>query len=142
VGAILSKLEEADAWNVGKEALERAAAYFDVYSGRIPFDTVTGWLVLADPARTNPLERGYTGATDWTQPRFIGQFWEPDKDNLPRLAGLIAHEVHHLVRLRVFTWGPAISVADHIVPEGTAEAFAASLFGEDKVGFFITEFER
>jgi hypothetical protein len=25
--------------------------------------------------------------------------------------------------------------------EGTAEAFAASLFGEDMVGFFITEFD-
>jgi uncharacterized protein YjaZ len=33
------------------------------------------------------------------------------------------------------------SVADYIVMEGTAESFAASIFGQDKVGYFITEFD-
>jgi uncharacterized protein YjaZ len=103
---------------------------------------VTGWLVLADPARSNPLERGYTGATDWFEPRFIGQFWEPNEHNLPRLPGLVAHEMHHLIRLRAFPFDmQRTSVADYIVLEGTAESFAASLFGEQVVGSFITEFD-
>ena len=142
MAALLEKLEVADAWTAGKDALAEAAARFDPLAGKIPFDTVTGWLALADPARSNPYERGYTGATDWTQPRFIGQFWEPNEDNLARLPGLVAHEMHHLVRLRVFPWDMyKTSVADYIVLEGTAESFAASLFGADKVGFFITEFD-
>jgi uncharacterized protein YjaZ len=33
------------------------------------------------------------------------------------------------------------TVADYIVVEGAAESFTASLFGEDKVGYFITEFD-
>jgi uncharacterized protein YjaZ len=33
------------------------------------------------------------------------------------------------------------TVADYIVIEGTAESFAAALFGEDAVGYFITEFD-
>jgi uncharacterized protein YjaZ len=139
--ALLAKLEAAEAWKTGSEALAEAASRFDPLADRIPFDAITGWLVLADPARSNPLERGYTGATDWTQPRFIGQFWDPNPDNLPRLQGLVAHEMHHLIRLRAFPWGLHTSVADYIVIEGTAEAFAASLFGEDKVGYFITEFD-
>jgi uncharacterized protein YjaZ len=139
---LLEKLEAADAWTIGKEALARAAARFEPHAARIPFDTVTGWLALADPARSNPYERGYTGATDWMQPRFIGQFWDPNADNLARLPGLVAHEMHHLIRLRVFPWDlQNTTVADYIVLEGTAESFAAALFGEDKVGFFISEFD-
>lgn len=136
---MLEKLEAANAWEVGRDGLARAAARFDGLAGRIPFDTVTGWLTLADPARSNPFERGYTGATDWTQPRFLGQFWDPNEDNLRRLPGLTAHEMHHLIRNSVFPWGPQTSVADYIVIEGTAEAFATSLFGEDTLGFFVTD---
>ncbi len=138
---ILSKLEAADAWNTGRQALAEAAARFDAYQDRIPFDSITGWLALGDPARSNPYERGYSGATDWTRPWFIGQFWEPDEANLYRLPGLVAHEMHHLIRNRVFPWGPQISVADYIVVEGTAESFATAVFGEDKLSQFISEFD-
>lgn len=139
---LLGKLEKAEAWKIGREALERAFASFEPMRQRIPFETVTGWLVLGDPAHSNPLERGYTGATDWFQPRFIGQFWDPNPDNLGRLAGLVAHEMHHLIRLRAFPWDMQnTSVADYIVVEGTAETFAASLFGEDNVTVYVSEFD-
>jgi uncharacterized protein YjaZ len=141
IASALARLEAADAWTVGAEALARAAARFAPFAGRLPMDSITGWLVLADPARSNPLERGYTGAVDWTQPRILGQFWDPNDYNLPRLPALLAHEMHHLIRLRAFPWGPHTSVADYIIIEGTAEAFAASLFGVETVGYFITEFD-
>lgn len=142
IATLLQKLEAADAWTRGYEAMQSALARFEPYAARIPFDTIEGWLVLADPTRFNTFEHGYTGATDWLQPRFIGQFWDPNDYNLPRLGGLIAHEMHHLIRLRAFPFNPqTTSVADYIVLEGTAESFAASLFGEDKVGYYITEFD-
>lgn len=141
IQALLAKMEAADAWTVGKASLEKAAAQFDAYAAKIPFDTITGWLVLADSARSNPMEQGYTGATDWFQPRFIGQFWDANEANLSRLPGLVAHEMHHLIRLRAFPWGPQTSVADYIVIEGTAESFATSLYGEDKIGLFIADFD-
>jgi uncharacterized protein YjaZ len=142
MSVILAKLEAAEAWTVGGEALAEAVARFEPYGARVPMESVTGWLALADPARSNPLERGYTGATDWTKPRFIGQFWEPNEHNLPRTGGLVAHEMHHLIRMRLFPWNmQTTSVADYIILEGTAESFAASIFGADKVGYFITEFD-
>lgn len=139
MSSILGALEAVDAWVVSREALAEAAARFEPFAERIPFAEITGWLVLADPARSNLYERGYTGAIDWMQPRIIGQFWEPNEDNLSRLPGLIAHEMHHLIRLSAFPWSAQTTVADYIVIEGTAESFATSLFGEEKVGFFITE---
>ena len=141
MAAILQKLEAARAWETGRWAHIEAAACFDAYQERLPIESVTGWLALGDSARSNPYERGYSGATDWTRPWFIGQFWEPDEANLSRLPGLVAHEMHHLIRNRLFPWGPQISVADYIVVEGTAESFATALFGEDKLGLFVSEFD-
>jgi uncharacterized protein YjaZ len=143
IATMLDKMETAAAWTRGHEALLEAAARFEPYADRIPFDTVEGWLVLSDSTRANSFEQGYTGATDWMAPRLIGQFWEPNEYNLPRLGGLLAHEMHHLIRFKAFPWDMMrTSVADYIVLEGTAESFAASLFGEDKIGYFVVEYEQ
>lgn len=141
IASLLQKMEVANAWETGQDAAALAAARFTPYADRLPFDTIEGWLVLADPAFfAHDSQRGYTGATDWFAPRYIGQFWQPNADNLPRLAGLIAHEMHHLVRFRVFPFNPrTTTVADYIVLEGMAESFAASLFGDQVVGFYVTE---
>ncbi|MFZ0548940.1 MAG: DUF2268 domain-containing putative Zn-dependent protease [Candidatus Promineifilaceae bacterium] len=143
IAAMLETMETADAWQRGHEALLEAAARFEPYADRIPFNTVEGWLVLADPTRSHSFERGYTGATDWMAPRLIGQFWEPNEYNLPRLGGLLAHEMHHLIRLKAFPWNMmSTSVADYIVLEGTAESFAGSIFGQDKIGYFIVDYDQ
>lgn len=135
----LAALEAADAWRAAGEALEQAAACLEPYTDRLPIDHVEGWLVLADPATSDPVMRGYTGGVDWFAPRFIGQFDTVNESNLPRLRGLVVHEMHHLIRLRLFPWGPQTTVADYIVHEGLAEAFAASLFGEGAVTFFVSD---
>lgn len=142
IAGLLEKMETADAWRKGHEALVKAAAKFEPYADRIPFDTVEGWLVLADPSKSHSFEKGYTGATDWMAPRLIGQFWDPNDYNLPRIGGLLAHEMHHLIRFKAFPFNMNTSVADYIVLEGTAESFAGSLFGKDKIGYFIVEYEQ
>jgi uncharacterized protein YjaZ len=141
MATLLKTMDDANAWEIGKAAAAQAAARFTPYADCLPFDTFEGWLVLADSARfANDPQRGYTGATDWFAPRYIGQFWQPNEHNLPNLAGLIAHEMHHLVRFRVFPFNPqTTTVAEYIVLEGMAESFAASLFGEETIGFFVTE---
>lgn len=136
MATLLGRMEAADAWTRSADALEVAFARFAPWRDRLPFDEVTGWLVLGDPEHSDPLQDGYTGATDWFQPRIVGQYWSPNDDNLRRLPGLVAHELHHLVRLSVFPFGPHMSVADYVVLEGTAEAFAAHLFGEEIVGTY------
>lgn len=136
----LVKLEAADAWQVAADALDKAAESFTPYADKIPFDMVTGWLMLADPERSMAIGRGYTGAIDWMNPQVIGQFDTPNEYNLPRIPGLMAHEMHHLIRMAIFPWNmQTTSVADYIVIEGTAESFAAALFGEAIVGYYVTD---
>jgi uncharacterized protein YjaZ len=137
---LLTEREPADAWTIGRAALAEAAARFAPYDERIPFDEVEGWLMLADPAHSNSWERGYTGATDWTQPRLVGQYWEPNEYNLRCLPGLAAHEMHHLIRLRLFPWNMmTTSVADYVVLEGMAESMATAVFSEKVLGYYVTE---
>ncbi len=139
----LLALEAANAWQVGEQALALGAARFAPFAARLPFDKVSGWLVVADPARSNPIGRGYTGATDWTEPRFVVQYDTPNAYNLPRLPGAVVHELHHLVRMGVFPWDMRrTTVADYIILEGLAESFAAALFGEEVVGYYVTDFEE
>ncbi len=139
----LTMLEEVDAWNVAERALARAADRFAPFSDRLPIDNVEGWLLLADPRRADPIMRGYTGAVDWFQPRFVGQYDTPTGENLQRLPGLVAHEMHHLIRMRLFPWDIAnTTVADYVIHEGLAESFAVSLFGEEVLGPYVTEFDE
>ncbi len=138
MSALLEQMEAAKAWERGAAALMEALTRFASWPDRLPFDHVTGWLILGDPAHSDPLQDGYTGATDWFEPRIVAQFWSPNADNLRRLPGLVAHELHHLVRLSAHPFGPQMSVADYIVLEGTAEAFAAAQYGEEIVGPYVT----
>lgn len=134
----LARLEAAGAWRVGEEALRTAVGRFADYT--LPFERVEGWLMPAMPERSNPIGRGYTGAVDFTQPRLVCQYSEPDEVNLRALPGAVAHEFHHLIRLRVFPWDmQQTSVADYIVHEGMAESFATSLFGPAVLGFYVSE---
>lgn len=139
----LAKLTKADAWAVGANALTKGAAQFAPYAERIPIDCIEGWLILADPVTSDPIGRGYTGATDWMQPRFVVQYSEPNEYNLPRLGGCVVHEMHHLVRVKAAPWNfMQATVADYIIHEGLAESFAASLFGEDVVGYYVTDIDE
>jgi uncharacterized protein YjaZ len=143
IEVLLSELEAANAWETGADSLEQGIARFTPYANKLPLDEVTGWLILQDGKQSSndasAFEHGYTGGIDWVNPQFACQFWNVNEDNLRRLPGLVVHEMHHLIRLRLFPWGPQTSVADYIVVEGTAEAFAASLFGEDKITYIVSE---
>lgn len=134
----LRQLKAANAWVKGGEAMSKSAAAFAPFTDRIPFDHIDGWLVLADPATSDPVMRGATGAVDWMNPRFVIQIDTPTDNNLAHLQGMIVHEINHLVRLKVYPWDMMnTSVADYIILEGVAEAFAKDLFGAPSVTFML-----
>lgn len=140
---VLQKLESAEAWQTGSKAMTRATTVFAPYTDQIPIDTIEGWLTLADPERADPIGRGYTGGVDFTAPRFVVQYDDPNEYNLPRLAGCIVHEMHHLIRTAVCPWNfMQATVGDYIVHEGLAESFAAALYGEEVLGYYVTEFDE
>lgn len=139
----LTKLEAADGWQLGKAATQQAVAAFKPYAEDIPIDTIEGWLILADPVTSDPILRGYTGGVDFMQPRFVVQFSEVNDYTLPRLGGCIVHEMHHLIRTQVAPWNiMTATLGDYMIHEGLAESFAGALFGHDRVGYYVTEFDE
>ena len=139
----LAKLEAVHAWETGAAAMQKAADYFADCAERIPIECIEGWLVLADAERADPIGRGYTGGIDFMQPRFIVQYDSPNDYNLPRLGGCIVHEMHHLIRTKVVPWNiRTATVTDYIIHEGLAESLAAELYGEETVGYYVTEFDE
>lgn len=139
----MTRLQAANAWERGAAAMHQAVSSFGDDIARIPIEHIEGWLVLAEPVPDSPNAYGYTGGTDFMQPRFVVQYDDPNAYNLPRLEGCIVHEMHHLIRYKVTPWNMmTATLADYIVHEGLAESFAAALYGEDIVGFYVTEFDE
>lgn len=135
----LQALKQANAWEVGAAALAQGVAQFVPQANQIGIDSVEGWLIAADPARSDPTNHGYTGAIDFMAPRLVVQYDTPNENNLRHLPGAIVHELNHLVRLRLFPWNMmTTSVADYIIHEGLAESFATELFGQDVLGYYAT----
>jgi uncharacterized protein YjaZ len=119
-------------------ALERGVRAFADGGHTLPFDRVTGAVLLADRDNdyTMRFMRGYTGAG--MIPGYVIVALWPTGYTLPRLGAAAAHEFHHNVRLSYAPFAMDISVGEYIVLEGLAESFAAALYGHDLVGPWVT----
>ncbi len=131
-------LAQANAWERSKEALEQGFRAFEGYN--IPQRNLVFGLMLADLAHT-PLQRGYSGfgaIPGW----IMTMYGVPDAYNLERIHACTAHELHHNIHARIFpvqmtTW----TVGEYMIMEGLAESFAQELYGEDKIGYWVTDFD-
>lgn len=140
---LLVKLEENDAWKLCEKTLEDVNTLFKDYWHSIPLDHIEAGIFLLDKAKMNPIDRGYTGIGG--TPGYVMLLYsDPNEYNMPRIQATFAHEIHHNIRLSLFPWkNPMnLTVAEHIVTEGMAEAFATELYGEDKLGYYVTDVEE
>jgi uncharacterized protein YjaZ len=137
----LDVLAQHDAWGRATSALERGRAAFAPYAERISLDSITFALLLADLGHM-PLGRGYSGFGG--MPGWVMTIYgEPNAYNLERVEGCTVHELHHNVRFRLFPFNPmSTTVGEYMVAEGLAESFAAELYGADKVGYYVTDFDE
>jgi uncharacterized protein YjaZ len=136
---LVDQMAAGDAWRRSAAALERGLAAFAPYADHISLDTVTCALVLTDAKRANPIDRGYAGFGGI--PGYVMVTYSQANDyTLPRVEGASVHELNHNVRFKVVPFVPMqITVADYMVAEGLAEAFAVELFGEEVAGYFVTD---
>jgi uncharacterized protein YjaZ len=137
---LLAKLEAYDAWHKAAQALEDANKAFAPYHDQIPLDEITFGLLIADINKV-PLQRGYNG--NGSTPGYVMTLYgEADNYSLPRLQGATVHELHHNIRFALFPFRMDVTVAEYIIAEGLAESLAGELYGEDKVGFYVTDFDQ
>jgi uncharacterized protein YjaZ len=135
---VLDALAAADAWGETAEALDEGHKAFAACEDQIALDGIVFALVVADMSH-NPLDRGYTGFGGL--PGYIMTVYsQPNDYNLPRIKGTTVHEMHHNVRFTLFPFSMMVSVGEYIIAEGLAESFSAELYGEDQVGYYVTEF--
>jgi len=127
-------LERAGSWNKCLEAIEQAVRLLRPADHGLLLDAIQYSLVLGSPVKLGHLH-GYTGFGG-TPGQAIVLVW-PSDYNVPRLPAITAHEFHHNVRLSYEPWSANTTVGQYIVVEGLAEAFAAEMYGEDKLGPWV-----
>jgi uncharacterized protein YjaZ len=130
------QMRDAGVWNRIEDSL---AAAWERISGAVPdvehADTVHVVLVLGDPDDHHLTVRsaGYFGTGGF--PGAIHLLMWPTDTSLEKIGHAAAHELHHNVRYANVVWDPmTVTVGEHVVAEGLAEAFVRELADEQAMG--------
>lgn len=136
--AHIRKFEEAGALRLCEETMRDVIARFGDKAGQRSRHVKVG-IFLQDGSRMDPKDRGYTGFGGI--PGYIMlNYAEATDYNVARLQSCLAHEAHHNIA-GTAGWDPfSVTVGSYIIMEGLAEAFAADLYGEDRVGPWVADF--
>lgn len=140
-------LREHEAWDKAAQSLDDARRAFEPCADRLPSgpldEIVFGLMLMRQPPwGSDDGDEGYTGFGGI--PGYIMTCYStPNAYNLPRIGGTTVHELHHNVRFTLFPFIPGrVTLGEYIVAEGLAEAFAAELYGDEVVGFYVTRFDE
>jgi uncharacterized protein YjaZ len=125
-------------WNACEDSIRNTLEGFEEHGITLPTLDYVFTVILNDPQNPMSAMTGdYCG--DGGIPGYIIGTIIPNEKSLQMLPVALAHEANHNVRWQFMQWNPSITLADMIVSEGLAENFAASMFGEDKIGKWVTQ---
>lgn len=135
--AALEALRDADVWGRVGRALDDALAVQLAATPGIDVPDITVLVVLGDPGDAHYMgpSLGMT-ANGSVSGYLLLNFW-PSPENLARVAATAVHELNHNLRYGSggVVWDPAtVTVGEHVVSEGLADAFARQLYG-DELGY-------
>ncbi|MEV1178273.1 DUF2268 domain-containing putative Zn-dependent protease [Nonomuraea sp. NPDC049784] len=130
----LETLAAAGAWERMQRALDDALAVLLEATPEVEAPDITVLFVLGDPADKHFMGPclGMTGFGGISGNIAI-TFW-PFPENVERLEATAVHELHHNLRFSPggVVWDPmTVTVGEHIVSEGLADAFARQLYGDE-----------
>ena len=125
-------------WKTCQETIERSLKLFTNVGIRLPVQEYVFSILLADPdSPYTKLNEGYCG--DGGIPGYILGALVPNEFTIDRMPAALAHETNHNVRFQFIQWTPGVTLGDMLVSEGLGENFAASLFGEDQIGPWVSK---
>lgn len=133
--ALRRMVDEDVVGQISREIDRAWAALTDANPGFRGPDKLQVMFVLGDPDNDHLMKvaggyYGMGGAPGWLY--LIG--W-PSDEVIERIAHCAVHEFHHQVRYHNVEWNPmTVTVGEHIVAEGLAEAFVRELSGADAMG--------
>lgn len=139
IASMVERLAAHNVWKQTEQALYDARRAFEPFADRITLDQVTFALIITDPAKALPEMKGYGGFGGF--PGYIMvTISDPNDYVLPRIKAATAHELFHNIDFSLEPFNPMMTtVGEYIIAEGLAEAFAAHLYGEDVVGYMVTD---
>jgi uncharacterized protein YjaZ len=139
---LIEVLAGADAWSRAEQALKEGWAAFAAYAEQIPLEKIIFGLYLADMS-ASPQLKGYTGfggIPGW----IMTVYGSANAYNLERVEAATVHELHHNILGAAKPQASnmmQVTVGDYMVMEGLAESFSAELYGADKVGPWVSDFD-
>lgn len=133
-------LEDDHFWNNCKEAIQKSFNCFTERGIILPVENYLFTILLANPKSPYViLSDGYFG--DGGIPGYIIAILTPNQYTMERLPVALAHEANHNIRFQFEKWHNDISLYEMMIHEGIAENFATYLYGEDKVGPWVSKTE-
>ncbi len=133
-------LSEEAVWERCEASLRQALEQFTKAGIQLQVKEYLFSILLGD--ETSPytiMNEGYGG--DGGIPGYIFGTIVPNEYTLPRLPVALAHEVNHNVRFQFHKWKNDITLGEMMICEGLAENFAASIFGEEMAGPWVTKMD-
>ncbi|WP_280242702.1 DUF2268 domain-containing protein [Nocardia abscessus] len=133
----LETLAAAGAWDRIQRALDDAVAVQLAATPQLEVPDITVLFVLGDPGDAHFMGPvlGLTG-NGGISGYIVITLW-PFPENVARLEATVVHELNHNLRYSPggVVWDPAtVTVGEHVVSEGLADAFARQLYG-DELGY-------
>ncbi|WP_280314131.1 DUF2268 domain-containing protein [Nocardia abscessus] len=133
----LETLAAAGAWDRIRRALDDAVAVQLAATPELEVPDITVLFVLGDPGDAHFMGPvlGLTG-NGGISGYIVITLW-PFPENVARLEATVVHELNHNLRYSPggVVWDPAtVTVGEHVVSEGLADAFARQLYG-DELGY-------
>ena len=136
--AEIEKISSEPFWESCEASIRDTLLGFEQHGIRLPKQEYVFTVVLSDPQSPMTVMAGDYCGDDGIPGYMIGSI-VPNERSLRLLPVALAHETNHNVRWQFMQWSNHITLADMIVSEGLAETFAAKMFGEDKVGKWVSE---
>lgn len=125
-------------WGNCRKSIEKSLHCFTDMGIELPVKEYVFSVLLADPESPySIMNDNYCG--DGGIPGYILGSLVPSDYTMSRLPIALAHETNHNVRFQFEKWRNDIPLGEYMVCEGLAENFATFLYGEDKVGPWVSK---
>ncbi|GAA0373305.1 hypothetical protein GCM10009530_24570 [Microbispora corallina] len=138
--AALRRMREAGLWEQVAGRLAEAWAYQrEAVPGIRAAGTLNVYIMLGDPDNDHLVRRnrGYFGMGGVPGVLYL-LIW-PTEENLGRLGHCAVHELNHNIRYHNVVWDPAtVTLGEHVVSEGLADAFVREMYGPEALGHWVT----
>ncbi|WP_154794462.1 DUF2268 domain-containing protein [Occultella kanbiaonis] len=128
----LERMADANVWERVEKALADAlSVQLEATPGITVPEEIVVLIVLGNPADELFMDVGLGMSGNGSVTGYLWLNLWPSEENLARIEASTVHELNHNLRYANRVWDPTtVTVGEHVVSEGLADAFARQLYGD------------